>query len=83
MGRGNRAYKSAKRNKELSRLKKQEEKRLRRLGKLKEEEEAAAAAAAASAGDGGEPVIDLAADLGLDLGEPEAEAPDPEKTSDD
>jgi hypothetical protein len=32
MGRGNRAYKSAKRNKELQRLKKREEKRLRRLG---------------------------------------------------
>jgi len=83
VGRGNRAYKSAKRNKELSRLKKQEEKRLRRLGKLKEEEEAAAAAAAATAAEGGEPVIDLAADLGLDVGEPETEAPESDKTSDD
>lgn len=34
MGRGNRAFKSEKRTKELRRLKKQEEKRLRRLGKL-------------------------------------------------
>ncbi len=34
MGRGNRAFKSQKRTKELRRLKKQEEKRLRRLGKL-------------------------------------------------
>ena len=33
MGRGNRAFKSEKRGKELKRLKKQEEKRLRRLGK--------------------------------------------------
>lgn len=31
MARGNRAYKSAKRSKELKRLQKQEEKRLRRL----------------------------------------------------
>lgn len=81
MGRGNRAYKSAKRNKELQRLKKQEEKRLRRLGKLKEEEEAAAAAA--TAGEGAEPVIDLAADLGLDAGEPETESPESDKASDD
>ncbi len=34
MGRGNRAFKSEKRTKELKRLKKQEEKRLRRLGKV-------------------------------------------------
>ena len=34
MGRGNRAFKSEKRSKELRRLKKQEEKRLRRQGKL-------------------------------------------------
>ncbi len=34
VGRGNRAFKSEKRTKELRRLKKQEEKRLRRLGKL-------------------------------------------------
>ena len=34
MGRGNRAFKSEKRTKELRRLKKQEEKRLRRLGKI-------------------------------------------------
>lgn len=33
MGRGNRAFKSEKRSKELRRLKKQEEKRQRRLGK--------------------------------------------------
>ena len=33
MPRGNRAFKSEKRSKELRRLKKQEEKRLRRLGK--------------------------------------------------
>lgn len=33
MGRGNRAFKSEKRTKELKRLKKQEEKRLRRQGK--------------------------------------------------
>lgn len=33
MGRGNRAYKSAKRSKELKRLKKQEEKRLKRMQK--------------------------------------------------
>jgi hypothetical protein len=34
VARGNRAFKSEKRGKELRRLKKQEEKRLRRLGKL-------------------------------------------------
>lgn len=34
VGRGNRAFKSEKRGKELRRLKKQEEKRLRRLGKV-------------------------------------------------
>lgn len=34
MPRGNRAFKSEKRTKELRRLKKQEEKRQRRLGKL-------------------------------------------------
>jgi hypothetical protein len=34
LGRGNRAFKSEKRSKELRRLKKQEEKRQRRLGKL-------------------------------------------------
>ena len=34
VGRGNRAFKSEKRGKELRRLKKQEEKRQRRLGKL-------------------------------------------------
>jgi hypothetical protein len=34
VGRGNRAFKSEKRTKELRRLKKQEEKRLRRLGKI-------------------------------------------------
>jgi hypothetical protein len=34
VGRGNRAFKSEKRSKELRRLKKQEAKRLRRLGKL-------------------------------------------------
>jgi hypothetical protein len=33
VGRGNRAFRSEKRSKELKRLKKQEEKRLRRLGK--------------------------------------------------
>jgi hypothetical protein len=33
VGRGNRAFKSEKRTKELKRLKKQEEKRLRRMGK--------------------------------------------------
>lgn len=33
MGRGNRAFRSEKRTKELKRLKKQEEKRLRRQGK--------------------------------------------------
>jgi hypothetical protein len=33
VGRGNRAFKSEKRTKELKRLKKQEEKRQRRLGK--------------------------------------------------
>lgn len=63
MGRGNRAYKSAKRNKELQRLKKQEEKRQRRLvGKLQPEEEGDAASSEA----GAEPEVDLAADLGLD-----------------
>lgn len=41
MGRGNRAFKSEKRTKELRRLKKQEEKRLRRLGKLATPEEGA------------------------------------------
>ena len=39
MGRGNRAFKSEKRTKELRRLKKQDEKRLRRLGKLTTPEE--------------------------------------------
>lgn len=39
MGRGNRAFKSEKRSKELRRLKKQEEKRLRRQGKLATPEE--------------------------------------------
>ncbi len=39
MGRGNRAFKSEKRSKELRRLKKQEEKRLRRQGKLANPEE--------------------------------------------
>jgi hypothetical protein len=39
VGRGNRAFKSEKRTKELRRLKKQEEKRLRRLGKLTTTEE--------------------------------------------
>lgn len=34
MGRGSRAYRSEKRSKELRRLKKQEEKRLRRQGKI-------------------------------------------------
>jgi hypothetical protein len=34
VARGNRAFKSEKRGKELRRLKKQEEKRLRRLGKI-------------------------------------------------
>jgi hypothetical protein len=34
VARGNRAFKSEKRGKELRRLKKQEEKRLRRLGKV-------------------------------------------------
>lgn len=81
MGRGNRAYKSAKRNKELQRLKKQEEKRLRRLGKLKEEEETAAAGA--PAGEGPEPEVDLAADLGLDVQETESQTPGSDKTSDD
>jgi hypothetical protein len=41
VGRGNRAFKSEKRTKELRRLKKQEEKRLRRLGKLTTPEEGA------------------------------------------
>lgn len=36
MARGNRAFKSEKRGKELRRLKKQEEKRLKRLGKVTE-----------------------------------------------
>ena len=39
MAKSRRAYKSAKRSKELNRLRKQEKKRLRRQGKLKEEEE--------------------------------------------
>jgi hypothetical protein len=55
VGRGNRAYKSAKRSKELHRLKKQEEKRLRRLGKLKPEEPGEAAPDA----DGPAPEVDL------------------------
>ncbi len=38
MRKSSRAYKSSKRNKELKRLKKQEAKRLRRLGKGKEPE---------------------------------------------
>lgn len=39
MAKSRRAYKSAKRSKELNRLRKQEKKRLRRQGKLKEEPE--------------------------------------------
>jgi len=39
VGRGSRAFKSEKRTKELKRLKKQEEKRLRRQGKLATPEE--------------------------------------------
>jgi len=39
LGRANRNYKGAKRGKELQRLKKQEEKRLRRLGKMKPQED--------------------------------------------
>ncbi len=78
MGRGNRAYKSAKRNKELQRLKKQEEKRLRRLGKLKPEEESEAPPSEV----GAEPEVDLAADLGLAGGDAEPETPESDKTSD-
>ena len=39
MAKSKRAYKSEKRSKELSRIKKREEKRLRRLGKVKPPEE--------------------------------------------
>lgn len=39
MGKGNRAYKSAKRQKELKRKQKQEEKLLKRLGKKSRPEE--------------------------------------------
>ncbi len=77
MGRGNRAYKSAKRNKELQRLKKQEEKRLRRIGKLKPEEEGEAPPAE----EGAVPEVDLAADLGLDAGDAETESPESDETS--
>ena len=56
MGRGNRAYKSAKRNKEVHRLKKQEEKRLRRLGKLNSDENGDAV----PAGEGAQPETEVA-----------------------
>ncbi len=79
MGRGNRAYKSAKRNKELQRLKKQEEKRLRRTGKVKPDEEGDAPQADAGAA----PEVDLAADLGLDAGDADAETPESDKPSDE
>jgi hypothetical protein len=39
LAKSRRAYKSAKRSKELNRLRKQEKKRLRRQGKLKDEPE--------------------------------------------
>lgn len=77
MGRGNRAYKSAKRNKELQRLKKQEEKRLRRLGKLKPEESGEPAPADQSA----EPETDLLAGLGLDSEDKDAETPESDESS--
>ena len=82
MGRGNRAYKSAKRNKELQRLKKQEEKRLRRLGRLKAEEEGEAPPVEA----GAEPETDLLAGLGIDSGDSgdaEAGSPGSDGSSDD
>lgn len=72
MGRGNRAYKSAKRNKELQRLKKREEKRLRRLGKLKSDEEVAAAPVEAGAEEGAGTEADSEA--------PEAETTESEDT---
>lgn len=80
MGRGNRAYKSAKRNKELQRLKKQEEKRLRRLqGKLKPDEEGEIAPAE----EGAEPETDLLAGLGLDSEDTEAKSTESGGSSDD
>jgi len=83
VGRGNRAYKSAKRNKELQRLKKREEKRQRRLqGKLKPEEEGEAAPAAESV----EPETDLLAGLGIDAEDTEAveaESPESDGSSND
>lgn len=51
MAKSRRAYKSAKRSKELNRLRKQEKKRLRRQGKLKEEPEAGAETGAGEGGD--------------------------------
>jgi hypothetical protein len=80
VGRGNRAYKSAKRNKELQRLKKREEKRQRRLGgKLKPEEEGEAAPAAESV----EPEADLLAGLGIDSEDAVVPAPESDGSSDD
>ena len=71
MGRGNRAYKSAKRNKELQRLKKREEKRQRRLqGKPQTEEQGEAAPTV----EGVEPEADLLDGLGI--GSEDAEGAD-------
>lgn len=82
MGRGNRAYKSAKRNKELQRLKKREEKRQRRLqGKPQPEEEGEAAPAVESA----EPEADLLDGLGIgseDVEGADGEAPESGGSSD-
>ena len=73
MGRGNRAYKSAKRNKELQRLKKREEKRLRRLqGKPLPDEQGEAATSVESV----EPEADLLDGLGI--GSEDAEGADDE-----
>ena len=80
MGRGNRAYKSAKRNKELQRLKKREEKRQRRLGgKPQPEEQGEAAPAVESV----EPETDLLAGLSIDSEDAEAVAPESDGSSDD
>ena len=53
MPKKNRAYKSAKRSKELDRLRKQEEKRLRRLHKLENPEETPVEPGAAPEGEAG------------------------------
>lgn len=80
MGRGNRAYKSAKRNKELQRLKKREEKRQRRLqGKPQPEEQGEAAPSV----EGVEPEADLLAGLGIDSEDAEATTPESGGSSDD